>query len=39
MQTIVANFFFCNVWERDPNILDKIEFFLLKIIIFIILIY
>jgi hypothetical protein len=33
MQTIMVFFFFRNVWERDPNILDKIlKFFYLKLL-------
>ena len=32
MQIIVVNFIFFNVWERSPNILDKIlNFFYLKL--------
>ena len=33
MQIIVVNFIFFNVWERNPNILDKIlNFFYLKLL-------
>jgi len=33
MQIIVVNFIFFNVWERSPNILNKIlNFFYLKLL-------